>query len=82
MARAWVCVYSAMNELFDYGRPAKIELAVLVDRGGRELPIAAQYCGANLSVPEGQILVLERGEADRFSLKLSDMRRERKPATP
>ena len=35
---------AAINELFDYGRPAKIELAVLADRGGRELPIAAQYC--------------------------------------
>lgn len=35
---------AAINELFDYGRPAKVELAVLADRGGRELPIAAQYC--------------------------------------
>ena len=35
---------AAVNELFDYGRPARIELAVLADRGGREMPIAAQYC--------------------------------------
>jgi len=35
---------AAINELFDYGRPAKVELAVLADRGDRELPIAAQYC--------------------------------------
>ena len=75
-------VRAAMNELFDYGRPAKIELAVLADRGGRELPIAAQYCGAEVTVPEGQILVLERGESGRFDLKLSDKRRERKTATP
>ena len=73
-------VRAAMNELFDYGRPAKIELAVLADRGGRELPIAAQYCGASVSVPEGQILVLERGDGGGFGLKLSDTRRERKPA--
>ena len=39
-------VRAAMNELFDYGRPASISLAVLVDRGGRELPICAQYVGA------------------------------------
>jgi len=75
-------VRAAMNELFDYGRPAKIELAVLADRGGRELPIAAQYCGASVSVPGGQILVLERGDAGRFNLQLSDKRRERKPANP
>ena len=37
-------VRAAMNELFDYGRPASIALAVLVDRGGRELPIAPQHC--------------------------------------
>ena len=39
-------VRAALNELFDYGRPARVELAVLLDRGGRELPIAARYCGA------------------------------------
>ena len=43
-------VRAAMNELFDYGRPAAIELAVLVDRGGRELPIEATYVGARLAV--------------------------------
>jgi pyrimidine operon attenuation protein/uracil phosphoribosyltransferase len=39
-------VRAAINELFDYGRPGRIELAVLVDRGGRELPIEAAYVGA------------------------------------
>ncbi|MEO8442876.1 MAG: bifunctional pyr operon transcriptional regulator/uracil phosphoribosyltransferase PyrR, partial [Betaproteobacteria bacterium] len=39
-------IRAAMNELFDYGRPARIRLASLVDRGGRELPIAAQFVGA------------------------------------
>lgn len=71
-------VRGAMNELFDYGRPAKIELAALVDRGGRELPIAAQYVGAQLAVPEGRVLVLERGESGAFTLQISDKRRERR----
>ena len=65
-------VRAAMNELFDYGRPAKIELAVLVDRGERQLPIAAQYVGATLPVPAGKLLRLARDERGRFFLRLSD----------
>jgi pyrimidine operon attenuation protein/uracil phosphoribosyltransferase len=73
-------VRAAMNELFDYGRPSRIELAVLVDRGGRELPIAAQYVGGTVSVPEGSILVLDRSEgtSSAMSLRLSDQRRPRR----
>jgi len=40
---------AALDELFDHGRPAKVELAVLVDRGGRLLPIAADYVGLTLA---------------------------------
>ena len=47
-------VRAALNELFDYGRPASVLLAVLVDRGGRELPIEAQVVGARLSLPVSQ----------------------------
>ena len=47
-------VRAAMNELFDYGRPAAIELAVLIDRGGRELPIAADWIGARLDLTSTQ----------------------------
>jgi pyrimidine operon attenuation protein / uracil phosphoribosyltransferase len=65
-------VRAAMNELFDYGRPGKIELAVLVDRGGRQLPIAAQYVGATLHVPQGKLLRLARDAKDKFFLRLSD----------
>jgi pyrimidine operon attenuation protein / uracil phosphoribosyltransferase len=65
-------VRAAMNELFDYGRPGKIELAALVDRGERQLPIAAQYVGAALSVPAGKLLRLARDERGLFSLRLSD----------
>ena len=53
-------VRAAMNELFDFGRPASISLVVLADRGGRELPICAQHCGAKLEVPAGQRLRLKR----------------------
>jgi len=63
-------VRGAMNELFDYGRPASICLAVLIDRGGRELPVAAQYVGARLEVPSGRMLVLDRDENGKLRLKL------------
>jgi pyrimidine operon attenuation protein/uracil phosphoribosyltransferase len=58
-----------MNELFDYGRPASISLVVLADRGGRQLPICAQYCGAKLDVPAGMRLTLKR-EGERLALAL------------
>jgi pyrimidine operon attenuation protein/uracil phosphoribosyltransferase len=61
-----------MNELFDYGRPGRVELAVLVDRGERQLPISAQYAGATLPVPRGKLLRLARDAHDRFTLRLSD----------
>jgi pyrimidine operon attenuation protein/uracil phosphoribosyltransferase len=63
-------VRGAMNELFDYGRPASISLAVLINRGGRELPVAAQYVGAKLDLPSGQMLVLDRDENGKLRLKL------------
>ncbi|NWG31904.1 MAG: bifunctional pyr operon transcriptional regulator/uracil phosphoribosyltransferase PyrR [Rhodocyclaceae bacterium] len=44
-------VRAALNELFDYGRPGRVDLAVLVDRGGRELPIAATWCAYVLPEP-------------------------------
>src|SRR5205814_4111745 len=60
-------VRAAINELFDFGRPARIELAVLIDRGGRELPIEADYVGARLAAPRGSSLVLS-GDNGRLSL--------------
>lgn len=47
-------VRAAMNEIFDYGRPASIVLAVLVDRGGRELPIEASVVGQRLELAAGE----------------------------
>ncbi len=63
-------VRGAMNELFDYGRPASISLAVLIDRGGRELPVAAQFVGARLDVAPGRMLVLDRDDNGKLRLKL------------
>jgi pyrimidine operon attenuation protein/uracil phosphoribosyltransferase len=63
-------VRGAMNELFDYGRPASISLAVLIDRGGRELPVAARYVGGTLDLPPGRMLVLDRDEKGKLRLKL------------
>ena len=61
---------AAVNELFDYGRPARIELAVLVDRGGRELPVEATYCGARLAVARSLSLVLAKdGEHLKFGVE-------------
>lgn len=67
-------VRAAMNELFDFGRPASIELAVLIDRGGRELPIAAQYVGAVIPLPPHQHIQLERDASGHLSLSLLDKR--------
>ena len=53
-------IRAAMNELFDYGRPGRIRLAALVDRGGRELPIAPDFVGAVMSVPDDQGIELTR----------------------
>lgn len=59
---------AAINELFDYGRPAKIMLAALVDRGGRELPIAADFVAETVELPADRQLVLQRADDGRFSL--------------
>jgi pyrimidine operon attenuation protein / uracil phosphoribosyltransferase len=61
-------VRAAINELFDYGRPGRIELAVLVDRGGRELPIEATYVGAGLAVARDLSIVLSRSGDGRLVL--------------
>ena len=57
---------AAINELFDYGRPASIKLAVLADRGGRELPIYAEFCTWQAELDESEELVLEPGTEGRL----------------
>ncbi len=61
---------AAINELFDYGRPASIQLAVLADRGGRELPICAQFCCWHVDLAQAQEIVLEPGADGRLQWRL------------
>jgi pyrimidine operon attenuation protein / uracil phosphoribosyltransferase len=63
---------AVINELFDYGRPAAVVLAVLVDRGGRELPIQADYAAARIALPPNQSLALARGADGRFSFEVEN----------
>ena len=63
-------VRAAMNEIFDYGRPGRIRLAALVDRGGRELPIAPDFVGAVVSVAGDQGIELKRDGRGRLELAL------------
>lgn len=58
---------AVINELFDYGRPAAVRLAVLVDRGGRELPIQADFAAVRVALPVDQSLELARGASGAFS---------------
>ena len=65
-------IRAVVNELFDFGRPASVTLAVLVDRGGRELPIAAGYSAARITLPAHQRLSLVRDDAGRFSFDIRE----------
>jgi len=56
-------VRAALDELVDFGRPRRVWLAVLVDRGGRELPIAADFTGAKVEVPDEQDVQVRLREA-------------------
>ncbi|MCI1190707.1 bifunctional pyr operon transcriptional regulator/uracil phosphoribosyltransferase PyrR [Calidifontimicrobium sp. SYSU G02091] len=60
-------IRAVINELFDFGRPASVQLAVLVDRGGRELPIEAGYAAAKVVLPKSQKLSLARDPAGLFT---------------
>ncbi len=61
-------IRAALNELFDYGRPRRVRLAALVDRGGRELPMAAQFVGAEVSVREDEQIELKKAADGRLNL--------------
>ena len=65
-------VRAALNELFDFGRPAQVELMVLADRGKRELPISANFVGEVIEVLDQKILVLEKDAAGKFSFQLEE----------
>ena len=63
---------AVINELFDYGRPASVRLAVLVDRGGRELPVQPDLAMARVALPASQSLALARSENGHFSFQVQD----------
>jgi len=65
-------VKAALDELFDHGRPAKVELAVLVDRGDRRLPIAADYTGISLTADSAAkvVVTLDATDATRDSVRI------------
>ena len=66
-------IRAAINELYDFGRPASVGLAVLVDRGGRELPIEPAYAAARIALAPAQRLSLERAEDGRFSFAVESV---------
>lgn len=51
-------VKAALDELFDHGRPTRVELAVLVDRGGRRLPVSADYVGLTVAATDHEKIVV------------------------
>jgi pyrimidine operon attenuation protein/uracil phosphoribosyltransferase len=59
-------IRAVLNELYDFGRPASVALAVLVDRGGRELPIEPAFAAARVALAPTQRLSLARGADGRF----------------
>ena len=63
-------IRAAINELYDFGRPASVALAVLVDRSGRELPIEANCAVAKIALPASQRLSLARDDAGRLSFEI------------
>jgi pyrimidine operon attenuation protein / uracil phosphoribosyltransferase len=65
-------IRAVLNELFDYGRPASVKLVVLVDRGGRELPVQPDLAVARVTLPAAQTLELARAEDGRLSFQVQD----------
>jgi pyrimidine operon attenuation protein/uracil phosphoribosyltransferase len=66
-------IRAVINELFDYGRPANVRLAVMVDRGGRELPVQADFAAARVTLGRNQSLALARSDAGVFSFDVKDI---------
>lgn len=64
-------IRAALNEIFDYGRPASVILVALVDRGGRELPIAAEVTGVTMSLADNQHVKLTGPDKLRLELQES-----------
>ena len=65
-------IRAVINELFDYGRPASVRLAVLVDRGGRQLPLAADFTAMKADLPFDQSITLSKNTDGTFEFDISD----------
>ena len=66
-------VRAALNLLFDYGRPGRVRLAALLDRGGRQLPIAPDFVGGSLDLADRhRMIVLARDDTGQLSLAMED----------
>lgn len=65
-------IRAAMNAVFERGRPRSVQLAVLVDRGGRDLPIQPDYCGQRITLPDHQRVVLSRDGSGTLSIGIED----------
>lgn len=67
-------IRAAINELYDFGRASRVELCVLVDRGGRQLPIQPDYAGCTLEVPDTAQVSVRVDDLDgRWSVDLVDL---------
>ena len=66
-------IRATINELYDFGRPASVALAVLVDRGGRQLPIEPVFAAAKVDLQSTQRLSLARDEAGRLSFAVKPL---------
>ena len=68
-------IRAALNEIFDYGRPANVKLAALIDRGGRQLPIAPQFLGGTVALAPGQSITLKRDAAGKLRFEWREEQR-------
>ena len=66
-------VRAVLNELYDYGRPARVRLAVLVERSGRELPIQADFAAARVVLPSTQSLTLAQTDSGSFQFQVKEV---------
>lgn len=74
-------IRAALNEIFDFGRPASVQLAVMVDRGERQLPFQASVAATQLTLPADQSLMLKQDEDGRFRFHLQARKEEGNPSS-
>ena len=67
-------IRAVVNELFDFGRPADVKLAVLIERNGRQLPIEANFAAAHVQLPASHTVALRRNDSGRLSVVIEERR--------